>query len=142
MSRSGTTIVDLLLAMVVLALLLAIAVPQVVHVVDGAAVRGEAARIIGALDEARGAAIRLDRNASLVLAPARWVVWVRNGTDSMVAWQSGGTGNSGVTLSGAGAPIVFGRSGIAVGASNRTLLLSRGSASRRVTLSRLGRITP
>lgn len=134
--------IDQLLAMVVIGLLLAIAAPRVVHIADEAAVRAEAARIVGALDAARGAAVRLDRNASLELMPARWVVWVQQDTDSMIAWHSAGNANAGVTLSGAGAPIVFGRAGIAVGASNRTLILSRGSASRRVVISRLGRITP
>lgn len=134
--------IDLLLAMVILGILLAIAVPPMAHIADDTAVRVEAARVIGALDAARGAAVRLDRNASLMLVPARWVVWVQRGSDSMVAWQSAGNASAGVTLTGAGAPIVFGRAGIAVGASNRTLVLSRGSASRRVVISRLGRITP
>ncbi|MEO5826165.1 MAG: GspH/FimT family pseudopilin [Gemmatimonadales bacterium] len=142
MSRSGTTLIDQLLAMVVIGLLVAVAAPRLAYLADEAAVRGEAARIVGALDAARGAAVRLDRNASLELMPARWIVWARYGIDSMIAWQSGGNASAGVTLSGAGAPIVFGRAGIAVGASNRTLVVSRGSASRRVIISRLGRITP
>ncbi len=134
--------IDQLIAMVMLGLLLAIAAPRLVRLTDEAAVRGEAARIVGALAATRGAAVRLDRNASLVLMPTRWVVSVRQGADSMIAWQSAGSASAGVILSGAGAPIVFGRAGIAVGASNRTLILSRGSASRRVIISRLGRITP
>lgn len=142
MSRLGTTLIDLLLAMLVLAMLLAIAVPRLVYIIDAAAVRTEAARIVGALDAARGAAIRLDRNALLSLTPTQWTVSVRHGADSLIAWRSGGSANTGVALSGVGAPITFGRAGIAVGAANRTLVLARGSASRRVIISRLGRVTP
>lgn len=141
MTSRGTTLIELVLVLTLLALVMAIGVPRVLHVADAAAVRLEAARLVGALDAGRGAALRFDANAALTLDPDRWSVAIRRGTDTLVAWHTAGSMASGVSLSGAGAPIVFGRSGLAVGAANRTLVVSRGQATRRVVVSRLGRIT-
>lgn len=141
MSHRGMTLLEMAVTVVILGLLTAIAVPKLTGVSDAAAVREESARLVGALDAARSAAVRLGGNAVLVLGSADWQVVVGSGTDSIVAWRAPGAGGSGVTLTGAGAPIVFGRAGIAVGAANRTIVIARGLASSRVVISRLGRIT-
>ncbi len=141
MSHRGTTLLELAIAIAITLLLAAIAVPRLAYVADAAAVRDETARLVGALDAARSAAIRLGGNAALSITPATWQVVVVRGSDSLVAWHGAGGAGRGVTISGAGAPIVFGGAGLAVGAANRTITISRRLASRRVVISRLGRVT-
>lgn len=141
MSHRGTTLLELAIAIAIVLLLAAISVPRLMYVADAAAVRDETARLVGALDAARSAAIRLGANAALSIAPTTWQVIVVRGSDSLVAWHAAGGAAHGVTIAGAGGPIVFGRAGIAVGAANRTLTISRRLASRQIVISRLGRVT-
>ena len=136
----GTTLIELALAVTILAVLAGIVVPRVFYLADAAAVRQEAARLAVALDAARWAAVRLGSNASLTLAPDGWEVLVVRGADSLVAWRAVGSASAGVTLTGAGAPIVFSNAAVAVGAANRTLTLGRRLALRRLVISRLGRV--
>ena len=140
MSHRGTTLLELALAIAITLALAVLAVPRLVYVADAAAVRDETARLIGALDAARSAAIRLGANAALSIAPTSWQVVVVHGSDSLVAWHAAGSAAFGVTIAGAGGPIVFGRAGLAVGAANRTFTISRRLAARRVVISRLGRV--
>ena len=141
MQRTGTTLVELALVIVILGILAAIAVPRITLIADEAAVRHQAHRLVGALDAARGAGIRLDTPAGLTISTARLNVAADVGGIPTSVWDAPGPADEGVSVSGAGAPIMFGPAGIAVGASNRTIVLSRGAATRRVVISRLGRIT-
>jgi Tfp pilus assembly protein FimT len=140
MSHRGTTVLELVLAIAIILVLAMLAVPRLVYVADAAAVRDETARLVAALDAARSAAIRLGANAALSIAPTSWQVLVVHGSDTLVAWHAAGAAAHGVTVAGAGGPIVFGQAGLAVGAANRTLTISRRLATRRVVISRLGRV--
>ncbi len=142
MHRTGTTLLELALVIVILGILAAIAVPRITLVADEAAVRHQVHRLIGALDAARGAGIRLGTPAGLTVGIARLTVAASVGGVPTTVWDVPGPADEGVSVSGAaGAPIMFGPAGLAIGASNRTIVLSRGAASRRVVISRLGRIT-
>ena len=138
--RRGTTLLDLLLALAVLGLLLAIGATRLVAVLDAARVRVVAAQLVGAIEAARGSAIRLGGGVTLHLDDARWEVRRPLGSDTVISWQLPGHQHAGVTLSGAGAPIRFGPAGLATGVANRTFQLSRGAVTRTVVLSRLGRV--
>ncbi len=141
MQSTGTTLIELALAIVIVGILAAIAVPRITLIADEAAVRHQAHRLAGALDAARGAGIRFGTPAGLTVSAARLVVAADVGGAPTTVWDAPGPGDEGVSVSGAGAAIVFGPAGIAVGAANRTITLSRGAATRRVVISRLGRIT-
>lgn len=141
MQRAGTTLIELALAIMILGILAAIAVPRITLVADEAAVRHQAHRLAGALDAARGAGIRFGTTAGLTASAARLIVAADVGGVPTTVWDAPGPGDEGVSISGAGGAIVFGPAGIAVGASNRTIVLSRGAAARRVVISRLGRMT-
>jgi prepilin-type N-terminal cleavage/methylation domain-containing protein len=139
MSRRGATLPELLLALLILAILAAIAVPRLAAVLDAAAVRVARGELLVALDAARGAALRLDTDVELrddglrrMLVPAL--------PDSTVTWIGPAASRHGVVLGGLATPITFGPAGIAVGTSNRTLSLTRGRVTMTVVLSRLGRV--
>ncbi|HQW66734.1 MAG TPA: GspH/FimT family pseudopilin [Gemmatimonadales bacterium] len=141
MSR-GVTLPELLLALVVVGLLSLIALPKLAAVTSANALRHEATQLVAALDAARTAAIRVGAPSTLTLSDSSYTVIGGLPGDSVRAWRIPGPGTRGVQLTGAGGPIRFGASGLAIGVANRTLTLTRGSSSRRVVLSRLGRITP
>lgn len=139
--RRGTTLPELLLALTLLAILALLAVPRVVAAHDAALVREELFRLIATLDRARGEAVRLASPVTLTLADSGYSMISSRGDSTDAAWQGPGPRLRGVTLSGAGAPLRFGASGLATGVANRTLILQRGGVTRRAVLSRLGRIT-
>lgn len=140
MRRRGLTLIDLLLTLVVLGLLLTIGTARVASLIDAARVRAAATSLLGALEAARGSAIRLGSGSELALLATRWEVRSVVAGDTVLSWSGVGHTGQGVLLTGAGAPIRFGGDGLAVGVANRTMVVSRGSVSRTVILSRLGRI--
>lgn len=138
--RRGVTLLDLLLALTLLGILLLLGMVRLGPLVDAARTRTTAARLLGALEAARGAAMRLGTPATLELSAARWTVRAVVAGDTIVAWGGESHAAEGVTLGGAGAPIRFGPAGLTVGVANRTFTLERGTARRTIVLSRLGRV--
>lgn len=141
MSNRGLTLPELLLVLVLLALGAGLALPRVMMALDAGLVRAEAAAVVTALDTARGAAMRLGAVARLTLADSGYQVVVQAPGGTTVVWRGSGAAARGVHLTGAGQPILFGPSGVAMGAANRTVQLARGAVTRRVVVSRLGRLT-
>ena len=138
MTRRGFTLIEMLLALTLLSILAAIALPALHHWRDRVRVAQATATTRAALDLARGAALRLQRPVSVTAAPGA----IRAITDSagqprpLATWRLAPD----ISLAGLARPIAFGALGLAVGASNRTLTLRRGSVQRTIVLSRLGRI--
>jgi Tfp pilus assembly protein FimT len=139
--RAGLVLIELLFVVVLLGLLALFAVPRLAGVADAAAVRDEAMRVVGALDAARGASIRLGTVATLTFSDTSYRVTAIVGQDTLTPWRQPGPGPAGVVLSGAGQAVRFGPAGLAVGVSNRTITLTKGRATRNIVVSRLGRIT-
>ncbi len=141
MTRRGASLLELLLALVVLAILLAIALPRLGAIGDAAALRAARSDLVTALDAARGAALRLGTDVELRDDGAtRTLVPALTGPDSQPIWHGPVAALHGASLSGLASPIAFGPAGIAVGAANRTLTLHRGQHSLVLVLSRLGRM--
>ncbi len=138
----GVTLLELLLTMVLLGLLAGLGLPRLGAVASAAALRHEATELVVALDAARIEAIRFGGVTRLTLSDSSYRLELAVGGDTTLRWQHDGPRVRGVQLSGGGAPIQFGAAGLAVGVSNRTLVLTRRGVSRRVVISRLGRITP
>jgi Tfp pilus assembly protein FimT len=137
--RHGFALFDLLCLCCVMAITAAIAVPRCVHLANAAAVRQATGRLVAAFDAARGAAVRLQQTVTLTLADSGFTVSAVVDGDTVRAWRS--VGSDGVALIGTGAGITFSPSGLASGVANRTVTLSRGGVTRRVVVSRLGRLT-
>jgi len=136
MPRRAVTLAELLLVVVLIGVLLAIGIPRVVSVADRAALRAARGDLLRSLDAARGAAIR--RGQPIDLVSSGGMLQLRDGAAAV--WQLPAPERFGVVLQGLATPIRFGPSGIATGASNRTLRLHRGKDTLTVILSRLGRI--
>lgn len=141
MSR-GVTLLELLLALVLLGLLALLAIPRLAAVTTAAALRHEATLLVTVLDEARTTAIRLGTVTTLTLTDSAYLVEAALPTDSLMRWRRPGPAIRGVRLVGGGAPMRFSPAGVAVGVANRTFTLSRSGIARQVVVSRLGRITP
>ena len=139
--RRGVTLTELLIGLILVGLLALLAVPRLAALHDGVRVREETVRLLAALDLARGAAVRLGSNTRLTLSDSGYLLNAAPIDILTELWRAPGPAANAVQLSGAGAPILFGPSGVAVGASNRTLILTKGSVSRRIILSRLGRVS-
>lgn len=141
MDRRGTTLIEALLAASLVSILAAIAVPRLGGVADAAAVRLARRDLLAALDAARGAAIRLGATVELRDdGQRRTVVPQLPPPDTIPVWTGAVPARHRVAQSGFGAGVTFGPAGIATGASNRTITLTRGSASLTLVISRLGRV--
>ncbi|HEY2905198.1 MAG TPA: hypothetical protein VGJ29_04805 [Vicinamibacterales bacterium] len=133
-------LIELIFTLAVAAIVAAFGFVRLASITDAATTNEATQRVVTLLDAARGAAVRLDGVAIVALSDSVYAVRVVQGTDTIAAWNETGSHRDGITLSGVGAPIRFGPAGIAVGAANRTLVIGKGSAQRRIVLSRLGRL--
>lgn len=134
--RHGHTLIETLLSLAVLGLLLGIALPRFGAVKDRLAVNDEAGRIAAAHRRARITAILMSRPVVLTVAPDSVIVE----GDSVGRWSAAGPAAAGVALTGGTKQFTFSPVGITTGLSNATLLLTRGSATRTIVISRLGRL--
>ena len=139
--RAGLVLIELLFVVVLTGLLALFAVPRLFGIADAMMVRDEAMRVVAALDAARGASIRLGTVATLTFSDTSYRVTAVVDEDTLTAWRQPGPGRNGVVLSGGGQPVLFGPAGLALGVSNRTIVVTKGLAARKVVVSRLGRIS-
>jgi prepilin-type N-terminal cleavage/methylation domain-containing protein len=138
MTRRGFTLIELVLAVVVVSLMTGVAVPVVLRWRDRFAVEALVAATTSAFDQARGAAVRLQR--PVAVDDSLGTIRVRIDSVGESAPLTPPIVTGGVALSGLAQPIRFGTLGLTLGASNRTLVFERGGVVRRLVLSRLGRI--
>jgi prepilin-type N-terminal cleavage/methylation domain-containing protein len=140
MPRRGLTLLELLAAITLIGMLAAIAAPRLVAIVDMAALRTARLDLLAALDAARGTAHRLGDSVELRDDGVRRTVVPLAPPDTLPVWSGPVALARGVSQSGFGRAITFGPAGLATGASNRTITLTRGQATVRVVISRLGRV--
>jgi Tfp pilus assembly protein FimT len=127
--------------MLILALsgvLLALALPRLAVILDGIEVGTAASRIAAAHQRTRMMAVT--RGQVLVLSVQQDTVTVRRRGEVALLWSESGPAAGGVTLEGSPRQFTFSPEGLTLGLSNATLRLSRGSATRAVVVSRLGRV--
>lgn len=137
-THPGFTLIQVALALVIAGLLLGISLPRAAAFVDSATVSAAAQEIAGAHRRARMTALVHGRAVVLTLGPDSLAV--RLVAEATPLWQSRGPSASGVTMPGPVREIIFSPIGLSVGLANASFPLSRGSATRTVILSRLGRL--
>ena len=136
-SRAGSSLPELVTALALTALLLAIAVPRMRHVVERAAVRGAVADIVTTLTVAREVAVSRGGAAVAVDAGSASLYVVRAG-DTLAARRLGSV--FGVTVRATRDSLAYDARGLGVGAANLTFFVARGSTADTVVVSRLGRV--
>jgi prepilin-type N-terminal cleavage/methylation domain-containing protein len=134
----GFSLSELVLALAVGAILLAIAVPRLSRAMDQIEVDAAAWAVIGAHQRARTMAIVRGQVLTLAVDPAQLSIAGRTGGAPL--WLRAGPAERGVTLAGPTRHFSFAPTGLTLGLSNASLVLSRGASTRTLVFSRLGRV--
>lgn len=134
------TLLEVLMALVVVGLLGSWCVWTATRWRDRASVEGAAGRLLDAYRRTQSVARAWGRPAELVVTPDSLViraVWLSESTE---VWRAPGPALAGVALAPARHTAAFLPSGLAMASSNVTHVLTRGAAHRRVIVSRIGRV--
>lgn len=136
--RHGFSLAELLLIFAVAGILVGLALPRFSVIVDGIEVQSAAARIAAAHQRARMMAITRGQVLVLIVRPDSLTISTRQELSPL--WSESGPAAARIALLGPARQFTFSPAGLALGLSNATLRLSRGSATRTVVVSRLGRV--
>jgi Tfp pilus assembly protein FimT len=140
MTLRGTTSVELLVVLILVAIVTALCVPSLRYAADRLAVGNAAQELVRAHEEARSLAATTQRTALLTIAADSIVLRTTRDGDTVLVWHHPGPEASGITLGGAAHLFRFIPYGYSVGTSNATYILTRGSARRQVIIARYGRV--
>jgi prepilin-type N-terminal cleavage/methylation domain-containing protein len=138
MKRKGFNIIEIVIVLSIIAILSAIALPRAAGFIDAMEVRGAVTEIDALFSLARHVAIGRAVQSTLDIDPARGVIAVRIGPDTMMKRELETA--HGVTLQSTRASITYSQTGIGYGAANLTLIVTRNLAADTIFVSRLGRV--
>jgi prepilin-type N-terminal cleavage/methylation domain-containing protein len=140
--RRGFSLIELLLVLAILGLASGIALPAFHRLGDSLAVQHATLGIVSAHRRARMSAILRSRPLELTVTADSLVIQERGG--GPILWRTPGPSAEGVAVAGSPRTLSFSPVGLTDGLANATFRLSRGTATRAVVVSRLGRlrITP
>ncbi len=136
--RKAFTLPELMLVLAVVGILTGLALPRLSGAIDRIEVEGAANRLIAAHRRARVMAMARGQVVLLSVDSAQLTISSQGGTEPL--WSDLGPAASGVQLDGPARQFTFSPRGTTLGFSNATLQLSRGTTTRTVVISRLGRI--
>lgn len=136
----GFTLVELLLAVALLALVTGIAIPRLQRPLDRLAVERAAYDLAAAHFRARTTAIARNSVTLLMVSPDSIRMRIMAGRDTVARWAREGGATYGVQVTGSSRWLRFHPAGIGFGLANGSWTLSRGATQRRVIVSRLGRL--
>ena len=132
----GTTLPELLVALVVSGLLAALALGAAARTVDQARARTAAEEVRQALGLARRVAVLRGERTAVRFDSARGRVTVHVRGDTVLARALA----DGVRLAATRESTAYGGDGLGYGAANLRVLVRRGAAAETVVVSRLGRV--
>ena len=141
--RAGVTLPELLTVLVLIGVVAGFVIPGSAALADRLAVEQQAARLLTAYRSAWAAARLQQRIAILRITTDSLAIRTVHGAhdpDTALAWVGPGPAIAGVSLTSPSHTSWFGPDGLGMGVSNVTHVLVRGKASRRVVVSRLGRV--
>jgi prepilin-type N-terminal cleavage/methylation domain-containing protein len=136
--RRGVTLIELVLVLAVLGLTTAITLPAFRRMEESLAVQHAALGIISAHRRARMSSILRSRPLELTVAADSLSIRERGTT--AILWFAAGPAADGVALAGPPRSFTFSPVGLTDGLSNATIRLTRGTATRAIVVSRLGRL--
>jgi prepilin-type N-terminal cleavage/methylation domain-containing protein len=135
--RRGYTLIETMLALVILGLALGVALPRATALRNGWAVEEAAQTLVQAHRRARIAAVLWGHPLILLVSPDS--LRLTTLADSVI-WAAPGPLRSGVSMTGGLRKLTFTPVGITAGVSNASYRFTAGAAIRTVVLSRLGRV--
>jgi type II secretion system protein H len=136
--RKAFTLPELMLVIAVVGILTSLALPSLSGAINRIEVEGAANRLITAHRRARIMAIARGQVVLLSIDSTQLTISAQGGTEPL--WSDIGPAAAGVELAGPARRFTFSPGGITLGFSNATLQLTRGSTTRTLVISRLGRI--
>jgi len=141
--RRGFTLIEVLIVIGIVGILTAVVVPGFGRAADRWAVEHQTMRIVLAYRQAWVTARSQQRLALLRISADSITIRTTRSSgspDTMVVSVEPGPSLAGVDLQSPAHTAVFGPDGIGMGAANATHVLVKGSATRRIVVSRLGRV--
>ena len=136
--KNGLTLVELLLVIALIGIIGTFAVSNVGGRLDSLAVNSAAADVTSAFAVARNAAIARATYTTVHVDSSRQAVTVSMNGDTLVTRLVGAV--HGVAIRSNRDSLAYNPIGHGFGASNQTIVISRGNASDTVVVSRLGRV--
>jgi Tfp pilus assembly protein FimT len=136
--RTGSTLIELLVALGITAALLLVSVPGASALRDRGAVRASTTELASALAFARSVALAESRIVAIAFDTASGRARVLAWPDTLLDLPLGT--RYAITLSASRDSIAYGPTGRGYGAANVTLTLRRGGAADTIVVSRLGRV--
>jgi prepilin-type N-terminal cleavage/methylation domain-containing protein len=136
--RRGMTIVELLVVMAILGAMAAIAVPRAVTTMDRFSVRGATQDVVLAIAAARAAASDRSAYVSFVADPRTGRVRAVSGGETLLERDLART--RGIRLEASRESVTFAPGGLGWGAANTTVIVTKGTRSDTIVMSRLGRV--
>ncbi len=136
--RRGITLFEIGVVLVIVGVLCAMAVPDLLRLMDRTRVRHAANEIVTTLALARATAVAREVRVAARFDPVRSTVVVASGGDTIVARDLGAI--YGISLQSNRDSVVYGPTGVGYGAANQTVVLRRGRAVDSLIISRLGRV--
>lgn len=138
--HKGHTLLELMVALAIVGICLAVATPLATDVLDWIAADGAAHDVTVALAGARQEAVMRGVPTRVRLTADSIVVDVRDSGRWVPLRRFAGPRTHGVAFEVSNPEVVFSSIGAGWGASNTTVTLSRGNRQERITTSRVGRV--
>lgn len=136
--RRGFNLIEMTIALAVIAILSAITLPRAAGFIDGIEVRGAVTEIAALFSTARHTAIARGAQASLDIDVSRGEMVIRVAQDTLQKREVGAA--HGVAITSNRASITYSPIGVGYGAANFTMIVSRNAVSDTIYISRLGRV--
>lgn len=136
--RRAVTLLELLIALAVVSVLGAVALPGVWRLVERIGARGAAGDVAETFETARALAMVRGVRASVAIDTVADVVVLVVGADTVIRRDV--RHEHGARLRASRVSATYTPLGLGLGVSNLTLVATRGAAAETVTVSRLGRV--
>jgi len=136
----GVTLPELIATVSIIGLVLSIAAPRLGDPLDALSVEHAASEIVAAHARARVVAVVESRITRLEVGPDSLILSVLGPDGPEQRWARPGPSRFNVTVTGSARTLTFAPTGLSMGFSNASWTLTRGGATRRVVVSRLGRL--
>lgn len=135
--RTGYTLLEQLVVLAIMAILLTLIGPRTLVALDRSAVRNARRQLVSALSAARGSAQSRAERVSVAMDSTAGLLRILAGTDTLLVRPL--RAELGVAFASSRDTVTYGASGRGYGATNSTIVLSRGSVAETVYVARLGR---